>query len=291
MSTSTPAVGSFAALFEASRNLSHDAAPRQMKLSQLEPHPNQPRTFIDPGSLAELAASISSHGLLQPLIVRPHPHNVAGRYQIIAGERRFHACQMAGLESVPVVIRHVDDTNARQMALIENLQREDITPLEEAQVLQQILHETQWSHRQLGEKIGKSKTYVEQRVRLLRYPAEIQTALAANTRAFHPGHAKAVVQLTDPLARERLIADIQTKELSVREVEQRVARARAKISTATPAATTPAAPVMLESLAVVNLLRPLLERGETTTDAQSLLQAMRNDIQRLTKAERKLETQ
>ncbi|MEB3285452.1 MAG: ParB/RepB/Spo0J family partition protein [Candidatus Sericytochromatia bacterium] len=285
MNAATPAAGSFAALYEASRNLSLDAAPRQMRLAHLEPHPGQPRTLIDQEGLQELAASIRAHGVLQPLIVRPHPTKTPGRYEIIAGERRFRASLLAELDSVPVVIRQVDDVTARQVALIENLQREDISPLEEARVLQQILEDTQWSHRQLGEKIGKSKTYVEQRIRMLRYPAEVQDALALSEKnphhAFHPGHAKAVVQIGDAGIRQQVIAEIQTKQMSVRETEQRVARLRAKKNGAMPRKVPPCESMAIDTLSVTELLKPMWAAGATHVNAETLRSALREDLQRL----------
>ena len=228
MTTSSPNKpnrGSFAAMYEASRQMSHDAAPRQLRLDQLEPNPDQPRNQFHQETLEELATSIKTYGLLQPLVVRPHPSGAPGRYQIVAGERRFHACKLAGVEAVPAIIKSLDDATVREVALIENLQRENISPLEEASVLKQILDETGLTHRELGDRIGKSKTYVEQRVRLLRYPAEIQQALAAAPEegaAFTPGHAKAVVQLDDAERRQALIALIDAHGFSVRETERRV---------------------------------------------------------------------
>jgi ParB family chromosome partitioning protein len=284
--TTPPTRGSFAALYEASRSLSHDVAPRQLRLSQLEPNPNQPRTQFLEGSIEELAASIRVHGLLQPILVRPHPHHGAGRYEIIAGERRFHACRLAGLEAVPVVIRQLDDATARQAALIENLQRENITPLEEAAVLKQILEETGLSHREVGERIGKSKAYVEQRVRLLRYPEEVRSALARRPAgegaAFGPGHAKAVVQLSDIEARQALIAEVERKGLTVRDVERRVQRLlQGPVRpVATPAAAAPEA-VELAGLAVCRLLAEAAAAGASSVDRATLRRALEADLARL----------
>jgi ParB family chromosome partitioning protein len=221
--------GSFAAMYEASRQMSHDAAPRQLRLDQMEPNPGQPRTQFHAETLEELSVSIKTYGLLQPIVVRPHPDGTPGRYQIVAGERRYRACKLAALESVPVVIKGLDDQAAREIALIENLQRENISPLEEAAVLKQILDETNLSHRELGERIGKTKAYVEQRVRLLRYPIEVQAALAASPAdgaTFSPGHAKAVVQLEETAERQALIDLIEAHGFSVREAEKRVHQVR-----------------------------------------------------------------
>jgi ParB family chromosome partitioning protein len=188
------------------------------------------------------------------------------------------------LDSVPVVIRHVDDTTARQIALIENLQREDISPLEEAQVLAQILNETGCSHRELGEKVGKSKTYIEQRVRLLRYPSDVQAALANPLTSFHPGHAKAVVQIGDAETRQLLIAEIQRQQLSVREAEHRVTRLRTRQLKTHRTRTTAATSVTLDNLAVVALLRPLLVSQATQVDTTALRKALQQDIRMLNAA-------
>ncbi|MEB3330580.1 MAG: ParB/RepB/Spo0J family partition protein [Candidatus Sericytochromatia bacterium] len=283
--TPPPTRGSFAALYEASRSLSHDVAPRQLRLSQLEPNPQQPRTQFPTGSIEELAASIRVHGLLQPILVRPHPHLGNGRYEIVAGERRFHACRLAGLEAVPVVIRQLDDATARQAALIENLQRENITPLEEAVVLKQILDETGLSHREVGERIGKSKAYVEQRVRLLRYPEEVRTALTRRPdpegATFGPGHARAVVQLQDAAARQALIAEIERKGLTVREAERRVQRALQAPARPGPAPDTPAATVEVAELEVARLLAAAAATGATTVDRLALRRALQGDLARL----------
>ncbi|MEB3222832.1 MAG: ParB/RepB/Spo0J family partition protein [Candidatus Sericytochromatia bacterium] len=283
MTTTTPPTrGSFAALYEASRSLSHDVAPRQLRLSQLEPNPNQPRTQFPEGSIEELAASIRVHGLLQPILVRPHPQLGAGRYEIVAGERRYHACRLVGLDAVPVVIRQLDDATARQAALIENLQRENISPLEEAVVLKQILDETGLSHREVGERIGKTKAYVEQRVRLLRYPEEVRVALArrpvGDGAAFGPGHAKAVVQLPDGEARHALIAEVERRGLTVREVERRVQRLLQPAPR--PAAAAAPATVPLAGLEIARLLDAVREAGADTVDRAALRRALQADLAR-----------
>lgn len=226
MTTTPTRRGSFAAMYEVSRQVSVEAT-RQVRLDQLEPNPFQPRSQFHKETLDELATSIKTYGLLQPIMVRPHPDGTPNRFQIIAGERRFQASKLAALETVSVVIKSLDDRAAREVALIENLQRENITPLEEAQALKHILEETGLSHRELGERIGKTKAYVEQRVRLLRYPVEVQAALAAGEdAAFTPGHAKAVVQLEDDSQRRSLIDLVETHGLSVREAERRVHQLR-----------------------------------------------------------------
>lgn len=309
--------GSFAAMYEASRQMSMDASPRSLKLEQLVPNPDQPRNRFHQETLEELASSIKTYGLLQPLVVRPHPDGDRAKYQIVAGERRFHACKLAGLEAVPVVIKSMDDAEVRQVALIENLQRENITPLEEAQVLKQILDETGLSHRDLGERIGKTKAYVEQRVRLLRYPSEVQSALSqapAQEAAFTPGHAKAVVQVEDADTRRSLIQLIEAGALSVREAERRVHQLKrvsadvpqlerreklladilrpdglsdAAIESAVSApgrragARTGASEVDLETLSVIQLLLEAQATGHWKVGADTLRKALKSDMAKL----------
>ncbi len=284
MTTTSPSRGSFAAMYEASRGLSHDVAPRQLRLAQLEPNPNQPRQTMHAETIEELAASIRVHGLLQPILVRPHPTGVPNKFQIVAGERRWRACQAAGLDAVPVVIRTLDDAAARQVSLIENLQREDITPLEEAVVLKQILDETGLSHREVGERIGKTKAYVEQRVRLLRYPDEVRLALgrkpsAADAGPFTPGHAKAVVQIGDAATRAMLIAEIERKGLTVRDAEKRVHQALAKAERVVQQAPVAAeGAVAIADLAVARLLQGAMNAGASTLDRDALRRALRADL-------------
>ena len=228
MTTTRTGRGSFAAMYEVSRQASVEAS-RQVRLEQLEPNPSQPRSQFYKETLEELATSIKTYGLLQPIMVRPHPDGTPNRFQIIAGERRYQASKLAGLDTVPVVIKALDDRTAREVALIENVQRENISPLEEAHALKTILDETAMTHRELGDRIGKTKAYVEQRVRLLRYPIEVQAALAASPEdgaSFSPAHAKAVVQLEDDGLRRDMIALIETHGLSVREAERRVHQLR-----------------------------------------------------------------
>ena len=306
--------GSFAAMYEASRQMSMDASPRSLKLEQLVPNPDQPRSQFHQETLEELAGSIKTYGLLQPLVVRQHPDGDRAKYQIIAGERRYHACKLAGLEAVPVVIKSMDDAEVRQVALIENLQRENITPMEEALVLKQILEETGLSHRDLGERIGKTKAYVEQRVRLLRYPEEVQSALSqapAQEAVFTPGHAKAVVQVEDEGTRRSLIRLIEAGSMSVREAERRVHQLKrvqadvaqperreklvadilrpdglsdAAIESATAAPGRRAVPkgevteVDLATLSVVQLLLEVQAKGNWMVDADTLRKALKADL-------------
>ncbi|MEB3223718.1 MAG: ParB/RepB/Spo0J family partition protein [Candidatus Sericytochromatia bacterium] len=201
---------------------------RKLPLEKLVPNPDQPRRFFDAAALDELAASITVHGLLQPILVRPHPRE-AGRWQIVAGERRWLAAGAAGLVEVPVVVRELDDRTALELGLVENVLREDITPLEEARALKGLLDATGWSYTQLGERLGKNKAWVDHRVRLLKMPTVVQEALERQVatpegkllRPFSPRHAGVVVQAPEA-EQTTLIEAVIADGLSVAELDRRL---------------------------------------------------------------------
>ncbi|HEY7599474.1 MAG TPA: ParB/RepB/Spo0J family partition protein, partial [Candidatus Limnocylindrales bacterium] len=149
------------------------AGVRQIALERIEANPDQPRMTFDEAALAELAASIREHGVLQPVLVRPLP-GTAHRYQLVAGERRWRASKLAGQTDIPALIEQLDDDTALEIGLIENLQREDLSPLEEALMYQRMTAEHGYSVRRLAQKIGKDKGYVENRLRLADAPTEIK---------------------------------------------------------------------------------------------------------------------
>ena len=187
----------------------------------------QPRTRMDEAALQELAASIRVHGVMQPLLVRAIG---TGRYEIIAGERRFRAAQLAGLDEVPVLVREVSDQNALAMALIENIQREDLNPLEEAQAIRRLLDEFQYTHEQASEAIGRSRSATSNLLRLLNLAEPVQTMLLAGD--LEMGHARALLALER--AQQILAANrVVEKRLSVRDTEKLVAQAAAE-SAGTP---------------------------------------------------------
>jgi ParB family chromosome partitioning protein len=202
---------------------------RKLPIAQIEPNPDQPRQYFEPQALAELAESIKAHGILQPMLVRPHPQ-ASGRYQIVAGERRYQAARSVGLKEVPVVVWELDDAQALELALVENVMREDITPLEEARSLQRLIDTFGYSYAKLGERLGKNKAYVDHRVRLLKMPEEIQTALDRPVseptdgklrRPFTPRHAGVVSQIDDAALRRQLIDAVFSDNLSVAEATRR----------------------------------------------------------------------
>jgi ParB family chromosome partitioning protein len=194
------------------------ARPTEIDIDLLTPNPRQPRTSIDEGTLEELAQSIRSNGVIQPILVRPS----GGRYEIVAGERRWRAAQRAGLLKVPVTIREIDDASLLQVALIENIQREDLNPIEEAQAYRRLADELKLSQESIAGAVGKDRATVANYVRLLRLPAEVRNDLASN--ALSMGHARALLGLADEAAQRRLAREVVSRQLSVRETEALVRR-------------------------------------------------------------------
>jgi ParB family chromosome partitioning protein len=197
-----------------------DAAPSVLPLAALRAGKYQPRTRMDEGSLYELAESIRSQGVMQPILVRPLTE--AGLYEIIAGERRYRAAKLAGLAEVPVLVKVVADEAAAVMALIENIQREDLNPLEEAQGLQRLVNEFQLTHEQAAQAVGRSRSAASNLLRLLNLAEPVQQLLLAGD--LDMGHARALLAL--PAARQVMAAqEIVARKLSVREAEAMVNRA------------------------------------------------------------------
>jgi ParB family chromosome partitioning protein len=192
--------------------------PSNLKLSQLRPGRYQPRTRMDDSSLADLAQSIKSQGVMQPVLVRPLG---AGSYEIIAGERRVRAAGLAGMDDVPVLVREVPDEAAAVMALVENIQREDLNPLEEAQGLQRLIDEFRLTHDQAAQAVGRSRSAASNLMRLLNLVDPVQKLLLGGE--IEMGHARALLSLGG--AEQILCAnEIVAKRLSVRETERLVAR-------------------------------------------------------------------
>jgi len=196
-------------------------APSRLRLNLLRAGRYQPRTRMDEGSLYELAESIKSQGVMQPVLVRPLP--AGGEYEIIAGERRVRAARLAGLDEVPVLVKDVPDEAAAVMALIENIQREDLNPLEEAQGLQRLVNEFKLTHEQAAAAVGRSRSAASNLLRLLNLAAPVQQMLMAGD--LDMGHARALLPLDN--AQQILSAnEIVARKLSVRDAEKLVARAQ-----------------------------------------------------------------
>ena len=191
-----------------------DSAPSTLRLELLQAGKYQPRTRMDEGSLYELAESIKSQGIMQPILVRPVS---GGRYEIIAGERRLRAARLAGLAEVPVLVRQVPDEAAAVMALIENIQREDLNPLEEAQGLQRLVDDFKLTHEQAAQAVGRSRSAASNLLRLLNLSSPVQQMLMAGD--LEMGHARALLSL--PAAQQVMAAQtIVARKLSVREAER-----------------------------------------------------------------------
>jgi ParB family chromosome partitioning protein len=190
--------------------------PRELPVDQLQPGKYQPRTRMDQDALKELAESIKSQGVIQPILVRPVGEN---QYEIIAGERRWRASRMAGLQSEPVVIRDIPDHQALSVALIENIQREDLNPLEQAIGIQRLTNEFGLTHQSAAEALGRSRTAVTNLLRLLELASPVRDLLAGG--AIDMGHARALLALP-ALRQVELANEIAAKGMSVRDVEKRV---------------------------------------------------------------------
>ncbi|MGP2490442.1 ParB/RepB/Spo0J family partition protein [Mesorhizobium sp. PUT5] len=189
------------------------AADGKVPIEFISPNPRNPRRQFGDADLTDLAQSIREHGVVQPVVVRPAPGQ-DGRYEIIAGERRWRASQRAGLAEIPVIVREVDDRTALELAIIENVQRADLNPIEEAQGYQQLIDEHGYSQADLGQVIGKSRSHVANTLRLLRLPDVIRDMLVDG--ALSAGHARTLVTAQDPAGlAKRIVED----GLSVRQAE------------------------------------------------------------------------
>jgi ParB family transcriptional regulator, chromosome partitioning protein len=194
----------------------------EVPVESLEPNPLQPRTHFAAAALEELADSIRESGLVQPILVR---RTAGGRHQIIAGERRWRAAKQLGLTTVPVMVREVPDDRLLEMALVENIQREELSPLEEAHAYQNLIEALRLTQEELAKKLGKDRSTVANSVRLLRLPAEVQALI--NDRRLDAGHARPLLALEHADDQIALAREAVQKALSAREVERRVALQRA----------------------------------------------------------------
>ena len=184
-----------------------------LPIDALEPGPFQPRGTIEPEPLEELAASIRQQGVLQPLLARPHPQQT-GRYQIIAGERRWRAAQLAQLHEVPVLVRTLSDSDSLAAGLVENLQREDLNPLEEAEGYRRLMDEFYLTQEKLAAAVGKTRSHVSNSLRLLQLPPPVLSEVRKGSLS--PGHARALMAHPDP---ERAMISVMAKGLTVRQTE------------------------------------------------------------------------
>ena len=190
---------------------------RMIPISSIAPHPGQPRRHFDEAALTELAASIAERGLIQPIIVRPHGHD----YQIVAGERRWRAAQRARLHEIPVVVRDYSDTDTLQIALLENIQRQDLNAIEEAQAYHRLAEEFGHTQEVLAKTVHKSRSHVANLLRLLDLPSEVQALVVDGKLSM--GHARALIGAPDPVA---LAEEVVEKGLSVRQTERLASAAK-----------------------------------------------------------------
>ena len=211
-----------------------------LNIAEIEPNRSQPRRSFDEQSIAELAESISAHGVLQPLLVRPLP---LGGYEIVAGERRYRACRMAGVTEVPVIIRELTESETMELALIENLQREDLTPLEEAEGYSVLMNEHGFTQEAVAQSMGKSRPAVANALRLLRLPESIRELL--RDEKISAGHARALLTLESEEQMQAVADEIIKKDLSVRQTEA-LCKKPVKIKTEEPPVRQPSFYKMVE---------------------------------------------
>jgi ParB family chromosome partitioning protein len=186
--------------------------PSLVRIDEVDPNPVQPRRVFEPERLKELATSIQAMGIIQPIVVRPH----GDRYQLVAGERRWRAAKLAGLETIPVVIREIPDDRLLEITLVENIQREDLNPIETALAFERLALELNLSHEQIGERTGKDRSTIANLLRLLQLPPDLQNLVA--TRRLSQGHARCLLGIPAELQRE-VAEKVVAQGLSVRQVE------------------------------------------------------------------------
>lgn len=249
------------------------AVPTHLSLARMQAGRYQPRSRMDEAALQELAQSIVTHGLMQPIVVRPLEGGdisaPSTRFEIIAGERRFRAAKLAGLSEVPVVVREVPDEQALALALIENIQRENLNPLEEAQAVQRLIQEFSYSHEQAAQAIGRSRPATSNLLRLLQLAESVQTMLLAGD--LDMGHARALLPL-DPAQQTMLAMRVVEKGLTVRDTEAQVASLLQSFSAAKPQGHTAPNPQAASSATAPSQDRDLLNLQE------HLAQALGTDV-------------
>jgi ParB family transcriptional regulator, chromosome partitioning protein len=200
-----------------SDNVGRSTGVRNIPVDRIEANPNQPRMVFDEQALHELAASIREHGVLQPILVRPLGPNT---YQIVAGERRWRASRQAGLDTIPALIEEIDDDTALEIAIIENLQREDLSPLDEAAMYDRMIHEHGYSIRKLADKLGKDKGYLENRLRLADAPPEVRELVSLRKDSL--SHAYELMKVDDHKKRRKLAEQVARGELTLIKLREKI---------------------------------------------------------------------
>lgn len=192
---------------------------RDVEIDLIRPGNQQPRTNFDPTKLEELAQSIRTSGIIQPLLVRPR----GGLFELVAGERRWRAAQLAGLVRVPAIIREIADDNLLELALIENIQRQELTPIEEANAYKRLIDSLNLTQEQVAQRVGRDRSFISNYLRILKLPSEIQLLLESEKLSF--GHARALLGLADLILQRRYAQKIVKHNWSVRETERRIKHA------------------------------------------------------------------
>ncbi len=199
-----------------------DAAQRELPIGSLSPNRQQPRTYFDEQAIADLSESLKQHGMMQPIVVR----KVGEKYEIIAGERRWRAAKKAGLAMVPVIVKEIPDDRLLEFALVENIQRQELNPIEEARAYWQLGEHLRLTQEQVADRVGKSRPQVANTLRLLRLPSELQSMVA--TSEISTGHAKVLLGVENARLQEQLALEVTDKGLSVRALEARVQQLQAE---------------------------------------------------------------
>jgi ParB family transcriptional regulator, chromosome partitioning protein len=212
-------------------DIDDDAPVRHVLVAQVEANPYQPRTLFDPEKMADLVASVREHGILQPVLVR---RMAPGRYQLVAGERRFRAAEKAGLDSIPAVVKDCTDREQLEMAVVENLQREDIGAIEAARAYRRLIDEFDMTQDTVAQRVGKSRSAIANVLRLLRLPDEVQQSLEQGE--ITEGHARALMMAEFSQAILYAWQETRRKKLSVRETERLAKRSRESMAAGSPAA-------------------------------------------------------
>src|SRR3954468_5718710 len=204
------------ALISTERRLSDNDEVREIEVDLISPGSQQPRTTFDQAKLEELAQSIRSTGVIQPLLVRPR----GGMFELVAGERRWRAAQIAGLARVPSIVRDIPDEKLLELALIENIQRAELNPVEEARAYKRLIESMGLTQDEVAQRVGRDRTFVTNYLRVLKLPTEIQDLIETEKISF--GHARALLAVQDPVAQRRLAQKVVNHNWSVRETERRV---------------------------------------------------------------------
>jgi ParB family chromosome partitioning protein len=245
---------------------------RIVPIDHIQPNPEQPRLAFNQETLEELASSIREHGVLQPILVRPVGAN---RYQLVAGERRWRASRLAGLDSIPALIEDIDDDTALEISIIENLQREDISPLDEAAMYDRMVRDHGYSIRKLADKLGKDKGYLENRLRLADAPPEVRALVSVRKDTL--SHAYELMKVDDPKKRKRLADQVARGELTLIKLRDKIEGRRARparlddAAALTPASTDGVEPIDDDADEMTAIRRPVVLTDDSLVNAKHSL--------------------